>query len=167
MPPANSVTGALAIYLGLAAAAAAAAAPSAWAAPDCADMKSLISHAQLSFEASAVGKSQPPAHSLPGADQCASAIGEGGTGIYYCSWSFSFRSGEARQLFAGLNDQIAGCLKIDPVLAKDQRVNHPDSFWLNTYQVNGAELSISIKDKSNLGKSLLFLRVQTRPGSGQ
>lgn len=122
-------------------------------APDCQAMKSLISQAHQNFV---------PA----GADQCASAVGEGGTSIYYCSWSFPFRSGEARDLFTALNQQIGACLKIGSAAASDQPVNHPDSFWLNTYRLENTELSISVKDKSTLEKSLLFLRVQSLPNSG-
>lgn len=120
--------------------------------PDCEAMKSLISQAHQNFV---------PA----GADQCASAVGEGGTNIYFCSWSFPFRSGEARQLFTALNEQIGSCLNIGPATASDKPVNHPDSFWLNTFRLKKSELSISVKDKSNLDKSLLFLRVQSLPNS--
>ena len=132
----------------------------AQAQPDCSAIKSLINHAAGPLKTSSAAP-------IPqGADQCASAIGEGGTNIHYCSWTFPFRSGEARQLFTNLNEQIGLCLNIGPNHESDQPVNHPDSFWLNTYRLETTKLSISVKDKSSLGKSLLFLRVQSLARSG-
>ena len=134
--------------------------------PNCNDLISMVNHAEQRLAAATDEQNTPRKPKINGADQCASATGEGGSEIYYCSWQFPFRSGEARQLFTQLDAQVDSCLNTDSASTSDQPVNHPDSFWLNTYQLEKSKLSISVKDKSSLGKSLLFLRVQILPPSG-
>ncbi len=126
--------------------------------PQCKDLEILMSKArqQLARNGEESGGS---AGSLPlGADSCATALGETGSRIYYCNWGFPFRAGKARQLFEDLDAQITDCLENRPEASQDLPVNHPDFYLLRTYHLNDVEISISVKDKSALQKSLVFIR---------
>ena len=130
----------------------------------CADVQTLANLAQQNFV-----KSTDQSVELPrlGADECSIALGKAGTQIYFCSWGFDYRSGEARRYFGELERDIITCLNPQSPPKDDQRVNHPDSFTQQTYSVNGADISISVKDKSPLQKTFVFFRMQRTGSSGQ
>ena len=123
----------------------------------CGDLQKLTSLAQDNFEYSTRSSAEPP---RLGADECSIALGEARTQIYFCSWRFDYRSGEARQFFGELERRLIACLKPSSPARDDQPVNHPDSFIQQTYAVNGVDLSMSVKDKSPLQKTFVFFRMQ-------
>ena len=123
----------------------------------CGDVQKLASLAQQNF-----AKSADHFGDLPrlGADECSIALGEAGARIYFCSYGFDYRSGQARQFFGELERELIACLKPSSAPQVDQRVNHPDSFVQQTYSVDGVDLSMSVKDKSPLQKTFVFFRMQ-------
>ena len=47
----------------------------------------------------------------------------------------------------------------------DQSVNHPDYYALRRYETAQADVSVSVKDKSALGNTFVFIRVQGGKGN--
>ena len=123
----------------------------------CGDLQNLTSLALNNFKYSKSNSTELP---RLGADECSVALGEGGIRMYFCSWGFEYRSGEARSFFGELERKLIACLKPSSPARDDQQVNHPDSFIHDTYTVSGIDLSVSVKDKSPLQKTFVFVRMQ-------
>ncbi len=75
-----------------------------------------------------------------------------------CRWDFGFREEAANALFETLITEAHSCIGTDAELALDKQVNHPDSYTLKRYQFDGSVLSLSLKDKTALQKTLVFVR---------
>lgn len=43
-------------------------------------------------------------------------------------------------------------------------MNHPDSYAARRYELARAEVRLSVKDKAALGKTFVFIRVQSSDG---
>ena len=97
---------------------------------------------------------------LPDADTCSTATGTAGSKIYHCHWGFPYRDKEAEEFFGHLDVRLKTCLESQVNVADDQPVNHPDSFHLRTYHLDRAKVSISLKDKATIDKTLVFIRVE-------
>lgn len=67
-----------------------------------------------------------------------------------------YRSDAASEAFISLVDQDATCGKL--ITAQDQQVSHPDSYDLRQFNVNGTEVSVSLKDKGALNQTYVFFR---------
>jgi hypothetical protein len=80
-----------------------------------------------------------------------------------CYRSYPYRSGDARAAFASIGFELADCLGAKAVQSVDRSVNHPDSYELHRYQLNGVEYAVSLKDKAALQQTLVFLRVPQQP----
>ncbi|MGB1035371.1 MAG: hypothetical protein ACPGVS_10145, partial [Primorskyibacter sp.] len=86
---------------------------------------------------------------------CATSRVLGGATSVDCYWSFPYRADAAQRLYADLSDTLNHCAQ-GPVLSDATGVNHPDSFDQITGVFMGHSISVSIKDKAALGRSLVF-----------
>ena len=93
------------------------------------------------------------------ADQCALSNAGGGLFAHVCQWSFHLRDPEAVSFFEEFEADALACLPLGAPLAPDQQVNHPDTYALKQYPFKDGVLNLSLKDKGNLGRSFVFLRV--------
>lgn len=99
---------------------------------------------------------------LPGTDlpaQCTrSIVLSGGTQVH-CGWAFPYRAPEAAAAFERLASEVAACLGGDASVTPDPDVNHPDFYDLQTFQLKGLEIGVSLKDKASLSNTYVFLRI--------
>lgn len=95
---------------------------------------------------------------LEGAAACGVAREAAGAS-HYCYWEHPFRSDEAKAQVDDLERELHKCLSLTGEGTQDQSVNHPDSYDLRTYDIVGASISLSLKDKGALNRSLVFLRI--------
>ena len=79
---------------------------------------------------------------------------------YHCGWEFPYRAKHAYDTFDEFVRKMTGCIGQRATVHTDQSVNHPDYYSLRRYQMEQAEVSVSIKDKVSLGKTFVFIRVQ-------
>jgi len=93
---------------------------------------------------------------------CRTSLAMSGATDVHCSWSFGYRAQAAEIVFRGLLDAVTACLGPDAVMTTDTSVNHPDTYTLRTFSLDGQEISLSLKDKGALQQSLVFVRVQVR-----
>ena len=75
-----------------------------------------------------------------------------------CMWTFDYRATAATEALDAITTQIRGCIGDDISEARDPAVNHPDFFALHQFQSETRALSVSLKDKGALRKTLIFLR---------
>lgn len=86
---------------------------------------------------------------------CQAVLELGGIRSLSCNWSFDYRAAEAQVAFETLATTVTACAG-DPV-AVGAPVNHPDTYDLLTFE---GGISTALKDKANLGETLVILRVQ-------
>ena len=129
----------------------------------CRVIDGLMDRAHQNFTAQSGNADWMNALQPAGTDTCALANGEAGLRLYYCSWSFPYRTGEARRWFHQLDQKIGTCVNNQQQPKQDDPVNHPDSFILKSIQARGVEVSVSVKDKAALDRSLVFIRFQKTP----
>ena len=99
---------------------------------------------------------------LPGTDetaQCTRSLVLSGGSQVHCGWAFSYRATAATNAFEHLVNTVTGCLGGAAHVTADQDVNHPDFYDLQTFQLNGREIAVSLKDKAALSQTYVFLRV--------
>lgn len=89
--------------------------------------------------------------------RCGQALSTDGKASTYCYWSFDFRADDAADHMAALRKSVLQC-GFQPGGSAGGAVNHPDSFDQELYERSGARLSLSLKDKGGLQKTLVFLR---------
>ncbi|MEM7669147.1 MAG: hypothetical protein AAF317_08340 [Pseudomonadota bacterium] len=99
---------------------------------------------------------------LSGATSCGSARERGGTAVY-CYWEHPFRAETSQRQVDELDTGLRGCLGLPADGLADQSVNHPDTYDLRIYDREGIQISLSRKDKGALNRSLVFLRISSRP----
>lgn len=80
------------------------------------------------------------------------------TGIS-CYWEFSFRDVQATQRAKAFWEKIKACREGNE-LEPDLKVNHPDSYELKEWVTQNGFFRVSVKDKTQLGKTLVFLRFE-------
>lgn len=99
---------------------------------------------------------------LPGSDATAnctrSLVLAGGTQVH-CGWAFSYRAPEATRAFERLVASVGDCLGDSAAVTADLDVNHPDFYDLQTFQLGGQEIGVSLKDKAALSETYVFLRI--------
>lgn len=100
---------------------------------------------------------------LPGAQGCGVSKTIDGTEAVHCNWSYPYRGAEAKAAIDQIVRSIHSCFADAAVAAVDLGVNHPDSYDLRQFLVDGALVSVSLKDKSALGETYVFLRAEARP----
>jgi hypothetical protein len=79
---------------------------------------------------------------------------------YHCGWEFPHRAQEAYDRFDDLVRRVDACIGRDVVGQNDRNVNHPDTYALRRYETPRAEVSVSLKDKSALEQTFVFIRIQ-------
>ena len=79
---------------------------------------------------------------------------------YYCGWEFPYRAKHAYDIFDEFVREMNECIGQHATVHTDQSVNHPDYYSLHRYEMEQAEVSVSVKDKVSLGKTFIFIRVQ-------
>ncbi len=80
--------------------------------------------------------------------------------LYHCGWEFPHRAQQAYDTFDEFVRGVSDCIGQQATLHRDQSVNHPDFYALRRYETEQAEVSVSVKDKSALGRTFVFIRVQ-------
>lgn len=76
---------------------------------------------------------------------------------HVCDWEYASEE-EAASDHTRLVQQVPECLGLDATVQSDASVNHPD-FWASSYfATETGEVSVSLKNKSALGK--VFVSVQ-------
>ncbi len=118
---------------------------------DCGGMARLTQAATAGFQA--------PLPQVPGAEWCRTARSATGATTLHCAWGFDFRDPKARAMFDGMGQAITECYPNHTEAGPDQTVNHPDSFDLRQFDLDGVAVSLSLKDKGALGKTYVFLGV--------
>ncbi len=96
---------------------------------------------------------------LPGKPECSLILQLGGAKAMNCQWSFPFRAPEAGRTFKATVEATQTCEGSKVTLHQDQQVNHPDTYDLRKFVLNGVGIDVSLKDKGALQKSLVFLRI--------
>ena len=127
----------------------------------CADMNVLVKEAHSNFSnwrSETSGAAKPLM--LPGAEDCAMARSLSGANAYYCSWMFAYRAARAYGTFDAFDQSLQKCFGERAKLSRDQSVNHPDFYDLRNYQLGQVNVTLSIKDKSALRSTHVFVRVQ-------
>lgn len=79
----------------------------------------------------------------------------------YCYWAFAYRSDTAGEVFERIVEQVQTCPAASTPTQADRGVNHPDSYDLRRFDLGDQTVSVSLKDKGGLQKTLVFLRVET------
>lgn len=125
----------------------------------CPDMGPLIAQARAGFpawEAAATGAPPP----LAGAEDCAVTRSLAGSKAYHCAWGFAYRDAGAAAAFEAIDRSLQACFGERARMSGDDRVNHPDSYDLRRYRLGEVEVALSLKDKSALSRTYIFVRVQ-------
>jgi hypothetical protein len=81
---------------------------------------------------------------------------------YMCSFEFPFRDNEARTLYDAYARELEVCSNFGEFaeVQEQDAVNHPDSFEQTTFDIyKGPQASISLKDKGDLQKTYVFVRL--------
>ena len=73
-----------------------------------------------------------------------------------CRGTFDLADPGSRDSFEALTQKLATCTDVPPV--RDQGVNHPDFYDAWAFIIDGAPVTLSIKDKTALGKTFVVLR---------
>jgi len=95
---------------------------------------------------------------VPQDTTCTTFLTETGKTGASCYWVFGFRDPKARAFAADLSGTLRAC-RDGASLKEDQRVNHPDSYDLQSLRTSEGIYSISIKDKGALNQTFVFLRL--------
>ena len=78
----------------------------------------------------------------------------------HCGWAFPYRAPEANVAFERLMTAVSACRgAAEAIMMADQDVNHPDFYDLQTFQLKGQEIGVSLKDKAGLSETYIFLRI--------
>lgn len=90
---------------------------------------------------------------------CGQSQALGGGTSKHCIWTYDLRAGSAQATFEALRTQLLGCAQAESIVSSSP-VNHPDTFDQVTGEFDQMSISIALKDKTALGKSLIVLRAQ-------
>ncbi len=131
------------------------------AADFCGDVERLVRESRSNFADWATAASGEAPHlKLSGAESCVLTRSLSGARTYYCTWAFPYRSVEAYGSFDATKASLQDCFGEQTPSRRDQRVNHPDFYDLQQFELGDVAVTVSIKDKSAQQKTYLFLRVQ-------
>jgi len=81
---------------------------------------------------------------------------------YHCGWEFPYRAKQAYETFEQIAGSMNACIGRRATLHNDQSVNHPDYYSSRRFELEQADVSVSVKDKGTLGSTFVFVRVQGR-----
>ena len=76
-----------------------------------------------------------------------------------CHWSFEYRAKQAERFATQMWDTLKTC-RPGQVTQPDRMVNHPDSYVPQSLQVQDRTNTVSIKDKAQQNRTLVFLRFE-------
>lgn len=130
----------------------------------CAEINGLLGMARSNFSTTGAGAAADGAATLPplpGAEKCdmtRSLAGES----YHCVWEFPYRTAASRALFDGFDRSFRECFGARARVSQDQAVNHPDFYDLREYALDDGIVTVSIKDKTALNGTFVFVRVRGR-----
>ncbi|WP_162798547.1 hypothetical protein [Sulfitobacter sp. SK012] len=96
---------------------------------------------------------------------CGTSRGLSGNSSVHCYWAFDYRSKAARMSFERLHADVSNCAGPSAAPDHEASVNHPDSYQLHQFELDQDKISISLKDKGALQKTLVFLRIERAPKS--
>lgn len=126
----------------------------------CAGLKQVVELARSDFTISANGASTVAVpDNLNGASMCSMAKGMTGANSFHCAWQFPYRDDAALAAFGRFNELLDSCFGKQLQANVDSGVNHPDFFDLREYQIDQVKVSVSLKDKGQLGQTLVFVGV--------
>lgn len=77
----------------------------------------------------------------------------------HCGWAFAYRAPAAAAAFESLVATVSNCLGEGAAVTADLNVNHPDYYDLQTFELGGREVGVSLKDKGALSQTYVFLRM--------
>ena len=126
----------------------------------CSDMNILVGEANSNFSnwTAKTTEAAPPLV-LNGAKDCAMARSLSGERVYHCTWMFAYREAGAYGTFGTFNRSLQECFGERAELSRDRSVNHPDYYDQRQYQLGQVKVTLSIKDKSALRNTYVFVRV--------
>ncbi|MEM9441107.1 MAG: hypothetical protein AAGA73_11720 [Pseudomonadota bacterium] len=81
---------------------------------------------------------------------------------YGCTWTFQLGDPRAYARFDALGQAVQRCIGDRGTLNQDQNVNHPDFYDSRIFLLDTAKVSVSVKDKSALESTFVFLFVEPR-----
>ena len=73
-----------------------------------------------------------------------------------CHWRFTYRDPTAEELQLTLRDRVEQCISTDQRVEQDDQVNHPDSYYADTFVLDQSRLTLSRKDKAELDATFVF-----------
>lgn len=92
-----------------------------------------------------------------GASYCLILGGEDSSS-HTCTWEYQAVSGDASAAYAQMVDRVRACLEAVSE-SEDASVNHPDYWAATVFEANTATVTVSLKNKSALGKTLVAVSV--------
>ncbi len=130
----------------------------------CTDINYLIDQSRSDFvkirgEPSSDSPHDAVTLTLTGATDCR-VTKKSSKNFYQCHWEFPHRAEEAYDTFDELVRSVHECLGKQATVHNDQKVNHPDFYALTRYETEKASVNISVKDKSALERTFVFIRIQ-------
>ncbi|MGI9508707.1 MAG: hypothetical protein ACR2QJ_05080 [Geminicoccaceae bacterium] len=84
---------------------------------------------------------------------------------YFCTWEFPHRDANAYATFEALAQALQGCIGDRATASDDQNVNHPDFYDSRIFLLETVKVAVSVKDKSALGNTFVFVFVEPRTGT--
>ncbi len=132
----------------------------------CTDLQVLMDQSRAQF-AEIAGKPSGNAGdheatlTLTGASYC-TVTKKSKRSTYLCGWEFPHRAEHAYGTFDGFVRKVDDCIGRQATVHSDQSVNHPDYYASRRYEMEQAEVSVSVKDKGALGSTFVFVRVQSK-----
>lgn len=122
---------------------------------ECEDIDALMIRARSNFTGPETDTPPP----LPGAERCFMAQALSGANVFYCAWPFAYRDAAARAALDEADRTLRACLGTAPEPDGDKGVNHPDSYTQYRYRVGAVAASVSLKDKSALRQTYIFVGI--------
>lgn len=95
---------------------------------------------------------------MPGGS-CQTTRNRAGETGFACHWAHDYRSESAASAFRALTQRFDRCFGAESLMPADRKVNHPDSYDLRRYRLNGQVVAVSQKDKAALDRTFVFVRV--------
>ena len=89
---------------------------------------------------------------------CDTFVALGASPSRYCRWQFDYRAADSETIFSNLTSAFETCFGADSTRPADRSVNHPDTYHLRQFELDGWVVSVSLKDKAGLQASFVFLR---------
>ena len=94
-----------------------------------------------------------------GGVSCGRVNSADGKDQYFCALEHPFRSDMARDTYEKYVAEARVCFGDGAAVPVGPAVNHPDSYDQVVFDVNGRDISVSLKDKGALQKTYVFIRL--------